>query len=89
MPELAAETEQQYEALAVEIATDESRLALLKSRLDEARRSAPLFDTPRMARAIEEVFRLIHERRHSKLEPADLCIEGDLMHRFLKAIEDA
>lgn len=89
MPELAAETEQQYEALAVEIATDEGRLALLKSRLDGARRSAPLFDTPRTARAIEEVFRLIYERRHSKLEPADLCIEDDLMHRFLKAIEDA
>jgi predicted O-linked N-acetylglucosamine transferase (SPINDLY family) len=83
MPELIAETELEYETLAVEIASDENRLAQLKSRLEGARRGAPLFDTPRTARAIEEVYRSIHERRHAKLESADLLIKDDLSHVFL------
>jgi protein O-GlcNAc transferase len=45
-----------YEARAVELARDPARLARVRARLAQARRTAPLFDTPAYCRALEEVY---------------------------------
>jgi predicted O-linked N-acetylglucosamine transferase (SPINDLY family) len=45
-----------YEARAVALARDPARLARVRERLAQARRTAPLFDTPAYARALERVY---------------------------------
>jgi tetratricopeptide (TPR) repeat protein len=53
LPELVTQTPQDYEALALALARDPVRLAGLRARLEAARTTAPLFDTPRFARDLE------------------------------------
>jgi len=50
------ETEGQYEALAIALARDPSRLADLRDRLAQNRATMPLFDTARFARNIEKLY---------------------------------
>lgn len=57
LPELVAETLDDYEVLALALARDPAALAYLKSRLEQNRATAPLFDAPRFARNIESAFR--------------------------------
>jgi len=52
----------EYEALAVELATNPPRLAQIRQKLLANRLAAPLFDTPRFARQIEAAYVEMHER---------------------------
>jgi predicted O-linked N-acetylglucosamine transferase (SPINDLY family) len=56
LPELIAPTPEDYEAMAVTLARDPERLAVLKAKLAANRAGAPLFDTQRFARDIEEIY---------------------------------
>ncbi|HWY60598.1 MAG TPA: tetratricopeptide repeat protein [Rhizomicrobium sp.] len=53
LPELIAENLDDYESLALALATDAPRLAALKRKLEENRKTTPLFDTARFTRAME------------------------------------
>lgn len=55
LPELIAETPDDYARLALELFADRKRLADLRARLVDARASAPLFDMAKFARNLEEV----------------------------------
>ncbi|MBU3076777.1 tetratricopeptide repeat protein [Sphingomonas quercus] len=76
LPELVTTSEAEYEALAVALATDPSRLAALRARLGEARPTAPLFDSRRYARDLEAGFAIAHQRHRDGQPPADIRI-GD------------
>jgi len=56
MPELVTETLEDYEKLALDLATNPAKLAAVKNRLAENRLTAPLFDTERSTRDIEAVY---------------------------------
>ena len=45
-----------YEARAIELGRDRARLARVRERLAQARRTAPLWDTPAYARALEAAY---------------------------------
>jgi predicted O-linked N-acetylglucosamine transferase (SPINDLY family) len=45
-----------FEARAIEFAGDRARLARVRERLAQARRTAPLWDTPAYARALESAY---------------------------------
>jgi predicted O-linked N-acetylglucosamine transferase (SPINDLY family) len=62
LPELITRTQEEYEALAIELATDAPRLAQLKQRLAENRHTMRLFDTKLFTRHLESAYALIHER---------------------------
>jgi predicted O-linked N-acetylglucosamine transferase (SPINDLY family) len=62
LPELIAPTPQAYEEMAVALARDPGRLAVLKAKLAANRANAPLFDTPRFARDIEAVYEKLARR---------------------------
>jgi len=57
LPELITETAQEYEALALALARDPARLKALREKLATNRATAPLFDTPRLARDLEAAYR--------------------------------
>jgi predicted O-linked N-acetylglucosamine transferase (SPINDLY family) len=56
LPELITETAEAYEALALALARDPSRLSALRDKLAANRATAPLFDTPRLARDLEAAY---------------------------------
>jgi predicted O-linked N-acetylglucosamine transferase (SPINDLY family) len=69
LPELIATTPQQYEELAIELASNPRRLAQITSRLRENRLSSALFDTPRFTRNLEAAYTAIHDRYQAGLAP--------------------
>lgn len=77
LPELVTATPEAYEDLAVALAQDPDRLARLRTGLLERRSSAPLFDTPTMARHLESAYRWIAQRQQAGLPPARLDVSAD------------
>jgi protein O-GlcNAc transferase len=53
LPELVTETNESYEALALELATNPSKLAAIREKLAANRLTTPLFDTERYTRDFE------------------------------------
>jgi predicted O-linked N-acetylglucosamine transferase (SPINDLY family) len=74
LPQLIASNAAQYEALAVELATDPLRLAELRKKLNLNRPTAPLFDTPRFTRDLEQGYLMVHERYLAGLAPDDTVV---------------
>ena len=56
LPELITETLEDYEALALALATDPERLAKLRAKLARVRDTSALFDTPRFTRGLEAAY---------------------------------
>jgi predicted O-linked N-acetylglucosamine transferase (SPINDLY family) len=56
MPELIARSLEEYEALALRLASDEKRLAAVRAKLQRNRLSKPLFDTDRFRRHLEAAY---------------------------------
>ena len=65
LPELVTETAAEYEALAVALAADRTRLNELRQRLCANRLTHPLFDTHRYARHLERAYELLWDRYQS------------------------
>lgn len=63
LPELITTTWQQYESLAIELATNPARLVELRVRLNAAKSGSLLFDTDRARRHLEAAFVEMWERR--------------------------
>jgi predicted O-linked N-acetylglucosamine transferase (SPINDLY family) len=74
LPELITSSPAQYEALAIDLATDPQRLARLKERLAQNRLSTPLFDTRRYTQHLEDAFTIIHTRHQAGLPTADIVV---------------
>lgn len=74
LPELVAESPEAYERMAVDLATDPSRLAALKTRLAANRLAAPLFDTKRFTRHIEAAYTAMHERHRAGMAPDHIVV---------------
>jgi predicted O-linked N-acetylglucosamine transferase (SPINDLY family) len=78
LPELIASTPQQYEDLAVDLATDPPRLARIKQKLADNRLTAPLFDIERYTRHVEAAYAKIYERYQADLPAEHIHIESKL-----------
>jgi protein O-GlcNAc transferase len=75
LPELAVESLDRYERLAIELVSDPERLCQVKRTLVEQRESASLFNTARFCRHLERGYALMHERAQCGEAPADLVVE--------------
>ena len=75
LPELITETQEQYEALAIELVLDPDRLRALREKLEQNRLSTQLFDTAGYTRNLEAAFDSMYQRYLSDLLPAHIQID--------------
>jgi len=75
LPELIAPSLEEYEELAVRLATTPTELAGLRAKLADNRLRAPLFDTERFARHLERAYRSMWERHARGLPPEPIRVE--------------
>ena len=57
LPELITYTLEEYEALAVRLASDADRLREIRQRIEKKRLVKPLFDTPRFVKNLERAYK--------------------------------
>ena len=80
LPELVTTTAAQYEALAVELATDAERLAEIRGKLRRNRSTTPLFDTELYTRHLEDAYAQMYARYRGGEGPADIRVAARLSH---------
>ena len=76
LPELITTTQEQYEAKAIELATNPEKLKDIKNKLERNRLTTALFDTPRFTKHIETAYKQMYERYQSNLQPNNIYIEN-------------
>jgi predicted O-linked N-acetylglucosamine transferase (SPINDLY family) len=74
LDELVALDLAQYEALAIRFGGDGDANLALRRRLQDRRRTAPLFDSTRLSRHIEDAYRLMWERYAAGEKPAGFAV---------------
>ena len=76
LPELVASSLEEYESLALKLATEPGLLAGAKARLAAGRGASALFDTARFTRHIEAAYRAMWQRQRQGLPPAPIDLSG-------------
>jgi predicted O-linked N-acetylglucosamine transferase (SPINDLY family) len=74
LPELVTETLIDYEALAIELATNPAKLKDIKNKLERNRLTTPLFDTTVFTKNIEAAYTKMYERYQADLLPDHIYI---------------
>ena len=74
LPELITTTSEDYECLAIELATQPEKLASIKRKLADNRLSTPLFDIRLFTKHIEAAYIAMCERYQAGLPPTHLYI---------------
>ncbi len=75
LPELITESAAEYEAKALELAKDRSKLSAIRDMLDTNRLSTPLFDSRLFAGHMEKAYREMYERHHNGLPAVSFAIQ--------------
>jgi len=75
LPELVAATHEQYEELAVDLASQPDRLAELRRKLANLRLTTPAFDIRLFTQTLEAAYREIHRRAAAGLPPEDISAQ--------------
>jgi predicted O-linked N-acetylglucosamine transferase (SPINDLY family) len=76
LPELITETEEDYEALAMDLASRKDRLEAIRLKLAENRRTQPLYDTELFARHLESAFEQAYELYFRGERPRTIRVNG-------------
>ena len=74
LPELIPNTQEEYEALAIELAMNPQKLRDIKLKLARNRLATPLFDTPLFTKNLEAAYIKMMDRYHKNLEPDHITI---------------
>jgi len=75
LPELITSSQEEYEALAIELATNQGKLKTVKDKLDQNLPNAPLYDTPLFTQHIESAYKTMYDRHHKGLKPENIYVE--------------
>lgn len=70
LPQLVAQTQKEYEAIALELATSPTKLAPIKQTLGERISTSALFDTVNLTRHMEAAYVVMLDRYHDGLPPS-------------------
>jgi protein O-GlcNAc transferase len=74
LPELITASSEQFEAVAVELASDPQRAGAMREALQRNRQLRPLFDTDLFTSHLERAYELMFGRYRAKLGPEDLSV---------------
>jgi predicted O-linked N-acetylglucosamine transferase (SPINDLY family) len=74
LPELITNTEDEYRALAIELATNPKMLIDIKLKLTNNREATPLFNTPLFTKNLETAYIKMMERYWADLQPDHIFI---------------
>jgi predicted O-linked N-acetylglucosamine transferase (SPINDLY family) len=74
LPELITRTGEEYEQLAITLATHPDKLAMLRAKLAQNRLTTPLFDTGSFTRKLESAYELMYERQRANLPPDHIVV---------------
>ena len=74
LPELIVETDEEYEVLAFELATNKSLMTSIKEKLVNNRTATPLFDTKTYTQNLEKSFENIHRNYQNGHPPKDFLL---------------
>jgi predicted O-linked N-acetylglucosamine transferase (SPINDLY family) len=74
LPELITNAEEEFEALAIDLAMNPRKLADIKLKLKDNRLTAPLFDTPLFTKNIESAYIKMHEIYRADIPPDHIYI---------------
>jgi predicted O-linked N-acetylglucosamine transferase (SPINDLY family) len=74
LPELIAQTQEQFESMAIELTTQPMALAAIKAKLARNRLATPLFNTELYTRNIESAYVTMYQRHQSGLLPDHIYI---------------
>ena len=69
LPELITTTQEQYESLAIQLATHPEKLKIIKDKLVNNLPTAPLYDTPLFTQQLESAYSIMYERYQKGLDP--------------------
>jgi len=75
LPELITSSQEEYEKLAIKLATNPEQFKFIKDKLTKNLPSAPLFDTPLFTKHLEIAYRTMYERFHDGLKPDHIYVE--------------
>ena len=75
LPEMVTNSLEEYESLAIELATNPDKLKKIKEKLQSNLTTAPLFDTPLFTKNIESAYTQMYERHHAGLKPDHIYVE--------------
>jgi len=75
LPELITSSQKEYEALAIDLASNPKKLKVIKDKLVKNLSSAPLYDTPLFTRHLESAYKTMYDRHHEGLEPDHIYVE--------------
>jgi protein O-GlcNAc transferase len=75
LPELITQSLDEYENLAIELATNPDKLKAIRQKLANNRLTTPLFDIKRFTRDIESAYTKMYERHQANLPPEAIHIE--------------
>ena len=76
MPELVTHTEQEYETLALELASNPEKLKQIKHKLKINRLTTPLFDTLQYTRYLENGYQKAYQQFFNNQKPDNLYVHG-------------
>ena len=75
LPELITNNQKEYEALAIELATNPEKFKSIKEKLKDNLSTSPLYDTQKFTENLESIYKVMYERHHDGLEPEHIYIK--------------
>lgn len=78
LPELITNSQEEYEAKAIELATNQEKFKAIKKKLGCNKMNTALFDSLRFTKHIEEAFVQMHKHYKSELPPDHIYIKEQL-----------
>ena len=74
LPELITSTQEHYESLAIELATQPEKVKLIKAKLAYNLPTAPLYNTPLFTKHLESAYLTMYERYQNGLSPDHIYV---------------
>ena len=75
LPELITTSQEQYESLAIELATHPEKLKTIKDKLVNNLPTAPLYNTPLFTKHLESAYMAMYDRYQNGLDPEHIYVE--------------